>query len=68
MKKGNRQVILAHRPVGECFATVGVVKDAETGRTLAVTGEVPYGFAGAAIQKAEVLAARKGWSVVRYGG
>jgi hypothetical protein len=51
--------------VGQNFGTVGVVRDARTGRKLAVTDDTyPLGFTAAACAAAEALAERKGWTVL----
>ena len=58
-----RKVRCTTRSQGIHFATVGVVKDARTGRTLAETGVKPY-QSSAAIIAAEALAEARGWQIV----
>lgn len=57
-------VHLSTTTVGSCFATVGVIRSAQTGRVLAVTDEKPYGFDAAALTAAETLAEKRGYVVV----
>lgn len=54
-----RAVICTTRDVG-VFGTIGVVKDARSGRRLAETGIKPY-RSSAAIFGAEGIAAARGW-------
>ena len=58
-----RTVICTTRDVGQNFATVGVVRDARSGRKLAETGLKPY-RSSSAIFGAEGIAAARGWRVL----
>jgi len=58
------KVALRTRTVGQCFGTVGQIVSLRTGKVLAETGVCPYGFDGAAILKAESVAADRGYIVV----
>ena len=59
-----RIVTVTTRTAGQSFGTVGVVKDARTGRKIVECDTTrPYGFTAAALDDARALAARKGWTV-----
>ena len=60
----SKNVRIETRTVGQFFATCGVIRDARTGRKLAETDDVPYGFTASAFSAAEALAEKKGWNVV----
>jgi len=61
--KRGRKVICTTRDEGVNFGTIGVVRDAKSGRKLAETGIKPYRSSGAIIS-AEALAEQRGWTVV----
>lgn len=60
----SKKVSIETRTVGQHFATCGVIREVESGRVLAETDDVPYGFDRNARVAAETLAAKNGWSVV----
>ncbi len=57
-----RKVTCTTRDEGIHFGTIGVIRDAKSGRKLAETGLKPY-QSSAAIISAEALAAARGWQV-----
>lgn len=60
-----RKVTLDTRPVGLNFGTVGVVRDAKTGRKIAESATTrPVGHTRGAISDAQRVAWRHGWTVV----
>lgn len=59
-----KQVRIETVTVGQAFATCAVIRDAKTGRKLAVGDDKPYGFVGAAFANGEAIAEKRGWSVV----
>lgn len=59
-----RTVVIDTATVGQFFGTVGVVKDARTGRKVAEAKYVrPYGFVSAALDDARTLAEDRGWTI-----
>ncbi len=64
MPRNRRRVYIETETAGSCFATVGVIRDARDGRKLLYGPAVPYTFAGSAVERAESLAAVRGWVVV----
>lgn len=59
-----KQVKIETRTVGQSFATCAVIRDAKTGRKLAVGEDKPYGFTAAARANGEAIAEKHGWTVV----
>ena len=63
-----KQVVIETRTTGDSFGTYAVVRDLRSRRKLAETTVVPYGFTGAAVERAEAIAANRGWRVVNAQG
>lgn len=64
----SRMVTITITKVNFGGACVGVVRDASTGRKLAVGESAPAGSDPVAHQKAIELAAYRGWTVVEVAG
>ena len=62
-----RKVRIETVTVGSAFATCAVIRDAKTGRKLAVGDDRPYGFTQAAFANGESIAEKRGWVVVETG-
>ena len=60
-----RKVKLDTASVGSVHGTLGIVRDASTGRRIAEAETLsPHGFTGAALDSAREIAEARGWTVV----
>lgn len=59
-----RKVTIDTAEVGQAFGVCAVIRDAKTGRKLAVGPTKPYGFDAAAMAAGQTLASERGWTVV----
>ena len=58
-------VRIVTRQVGIRFGTIGIVLDASSGKELATTDVLPFGFHGTARDLAEEIASRNKWTVLK---
>lgn len=59
-----KQVTVTVETVGQAFACAARIRDARTGRRLALTQDRPYGMDTASLRDAEAYAEHRGWEIV----